>query len=107
MSQIEKIFSALSATPRRLILAYISETPLTAGKIAEKFEMSQPAVSKHLAILENAGLIWKKKQGQYIIYGMEHDTLSGTLADFMQETCPSSRKLKKESNAIGKEKSDE
>ena len=96
MSTPEKVFEALSSTTRRRVLAYLSEAPLSAGAIAERFEMSQPAVSKHLAILEAAGLVWRKREGQFVFYGMERETLSGTLATFLQSVCPPSRALKQE-----------
>ena len=96
MSNAERIFEALSSTPRRRILAYISEGPLSAGDIASRFDMSQPAVSKHLTILENAGLVWRKREGQFVKYGMERNNLSSVLASFLQEVCPPSRSLKKE-----------
>lgn len=102
MSTIEKVFEALGSTNRRRILAYLSETPLTAGDIAKRFDMSQPAISKHLGVLENAGLVWKKREGQFVKYGMQRDTLSGTLAGFLQEVCPPSKKLKSESAALKK-----
>lgn len=92
-----KIFDALSSTPRRRILAYLSKTDMTAGKIAERFEMSQPAVSKHLSVLENAGLVWREKRGQHVHYGLNEDALSATLVHFMAEVCPRSRPLRKES----------
>ena len=95
MSSSENVFYALGSTTRRRILAYLSEQSLTAGAIAERFEMSQPAVSKHLSVLEGAGLVWRKREGQFIRYGMETETLSGTLASFMQEVCPPSRAIKK------------
>ena len=103
MSNAERIFDALSSTPRRKILAYIAEGPLSAGEIAERFEMSQPAVSKHLAILKAAGLVWTERKGQFIKYGMERDTLAGTLAGFLQEVCPPSRALRKERKDTGDE----
>ena len=62
--------------------------------------MSQPAISKHLSVLEAAGLVWKKREGQFVKYGMERDTLTGTLAGFLQEVCPPSRKLKSESTTL-------
>jgi len=97
---MEKVFEALSSTARRRILAYLSEVDLTAGEIASRFEMSQPSVSKHLSVLENAGLIWRRREGQFIRYGLRHDTLASTLGDFLREVCPPSRALKKESRAI-------
>ena len=100
MSSVEKIFEALGSTTRRRILAYLSETPLTAGEVARRFDMSQPAISKHLSVLEGAGLVWKKREGQFVKYGMERETLSGTLAGFLHEVCPPSRKLKAESAAL-------
>ena len=96
MSNRETVFEALSSTPRRRILAYIADGPLTAGEIASRFEMSQPAVSKHLAVLKSAGLVWSRREGQFIKYGMERDTLAGTLAGFLQEVCPPSRALRSE-----------
>ncbi|WP_260085437.1 metalloregulator ArsR/SmtB family transcription factor [Phaeobacter inhibens] len=99
MSSPDKVFEALASTTRRRILAYLSEGPLTAGAVAERFEMSQPAISKHLSVLETADLIWKKREGQFVNYGMKADNLGGTLAKFMQEVCPPSRALKAERRA--------
>jgi len=96
MSSADKIFEALASVTRRRILAYISEAPLSAGDIAARFAMSQPAVSKHLAVLEGAGLVWKRRDGMHVFYGMEQETLSGTLATFLQAVCPPSRALKAE-----------
>jgi ArsR family transcriptional regulator, arsenate/arsenite/antimonite-responsive transcriptional repressor len=100
MSSTEKVFEALASTTRRRILAYVSEGPLSAGDIAARFEMSQPAVSKHLAVLEGAGLVWKKREGMNVFYGMQQETLSGTLATFLQAVCPPSRALKKEAREL-------
>jgi len=99
MSTAEKVFEALSSTTRRRILAYLRERPLHAGGIAARFDMSAPAVSKHLAILEAAGLIWKKREGQFVLYGMEQERLAGHLWSFMQEVCPPSQALRREVRA--------
>lgn len=96
MSSPDKVFEALSSATRRKILAYLRERPLHAGAIADRFEMSKPAVSKHLSILESSGLIWRKREGQFILYGMEQDQLAGHLWTFMQEVCPPSRALRRE-----------
>lgn len=102
----EKIFEALSSTPRRLILSYLSKTDMTAGQIAERFKdtMSAPAVSKHLSILESAGLVWREKRGQNVHYGLKPDGLSATLLNFMGEVCPFSRPLRRESAAAAAKK---
>jgi ArsR family transcriptional regulator len=107
MSSADKVFEALASLPRRRILAYIAEAPLSAGDIAARFEMSQPAVSKHLAVLEAAGLVWKRREGMHVFYGMEQETLSGTLATFMQAVCPPSRALKKEARGKAVERGGE
>ena len=70
-----------------------------AGAIAERFEISKPAMSKHLSILEGAGLIWKKREGQFVLYGMEQENLAGHLWTFMQEVCPPSRAIRAEVKA--------
>jgi DNA-binding transcriptional ArsR family regulator len=101
---MEKIFEALSSTVRRKILAYLSATDLTAGEISDRFDMSKPSVSKHLAVLENAGLIRGEKSGQFIHYSLVRENLVNTLNGFVQEVCPVSRPLKKESQKKAKEK---
>lgn len=98
-----KIFEALSSTPRRLILSYLSEASLTAGEIAERFDMSRPALSKHLKLLESAGLVEGKKQGQYVHYSITEDNLINTLVNFAANFCPQGSPLKKESQRIAKE----
>jgi ArsR family transcriptional regulator, arsenate/arsenite/antimonite-responsive transcriptional repressor len=97
---MEKIFAALSSTARRKILAYLAEAELPAGEIAARFEMTKPAVSKHLQILEHAGLIHGEKRGQFVYYSLVRDNLVNTLTGFVSELCPVSRPLKKESARI-------
>ncbi len=93
---MEKVFEALASTARRKILAYLSGGELTAGEIASRFAMTKPAISKHLSILENAGLIRGEKRGQFIHYALVADNLANTLNGFVQEVCPVSRPLKRE-----------
>jgi DNA-binding transcriptional ArsR family regulator len=94
---MDDVFQALASTARRKILAYLSASNLTAGEIVERFEMSAPSVSKHLRILQNAGLITAEKKGQYVHYSLVRDNLVNTLNGFVQEVCPISRPLKRES----------
>ena len=98
----EKVFEALSSTVRRKILAYLSATDLTAGEIAQRFDISKPSVSKHLAILESAGLISSVKKGQFVHYSLVRDNLINTLNGYVQEVCPVSRPLKKESQKLAR-----
>jgi DNA-binding transcriptional ArsR family regulator len=100
MDNINLVFEALSSTPRRKILSYLSATPLTAGEISERFEMSKPALSKHLKILQIANLITGEKKGQYMHYSLNRDNLVGNLQDFAANFCPVASGLKKESKQI-------
>ncbi|HJX22349.1 MAG TPA: metalloregulator ArsR/SmtB family transcription factor [Steroidobacteraceae bacterium] len=101
---LDKVFAALSSTVRRKILAYLSATELTAGEIAERFAISKPSISKHLSILENAGLIVGERRGQFIHYRLVRDNLLSTLNGYLQEVCPVSRPLKRESARLAKSK---
>ncbi len=99
-----KVFEALSSTPRRLILSYLSSTALTSGEIADRFEMSKPALSKHLKILENAGLVYSEKKGQYVHYSIADNNLVATLVNFAASFCPQGSPLKKESKRLADKK---
>lgn len=98
--QTEKIFEALSSPVRRKILAYLSATSLTAGEIAARFEISKPSLSKHLSVLENAGLVRGEKKGQFIHYSLVRESLVNTLNGYVQEVCPVARPLVKESRKL-------
>lgn len=97
---MEKVFEALASTPRRKILAYLAEVDLTAGEIAARFDMSKPAISKHLQILENAGLVKSEKRGQFVHYSIVTDNLTNTLNGFVHRLCPVSTPLRREGAAI-------
>jgi DNA-binding transcriptional ArsR family regulator len=97
---MDKVFEALASTPRRKILAYLSEAELSAGEIASRFNMTKPSMSKHLKLLEAAGLVSSEKRGQFVYYRLQRDSLASTLLDFLQVMCPVSTSLKKESKAL-------
>jgi ArsR family transcriptional regulator, arsenate/arsenite/antimonite-responsive transcriptional repressor len=103
--QADKIFEALASGPRRQILAYLSKAELTTSELAIKFEMTPPSMSRHLSVLENAGLVTSKRQGQRVIYQLTPDSLVNTLTGFALEICPVAGPLKRESRAIAKRKS--
>ena len=63
-AQLDATFAALADPTRRAILARLSSGDATVGELAEPFAMSQPAVSKHLKVLERAGLIERGRDGQ-------------------------------------------
>ena len=99
---MNKVFEALASAPRRKILAYLSAAELTAGDIAARFAMSKPAISRHLAILESAGLIQGDKRGQFVHYSLVRENLVNVLNGYVQEVCPVARPLRRESRKLGR-----
>lgn len=61
---LDLVFSALSDPTRRAILERLARSEASVTELAAPFEMSLPAISKHLRILENAGLIAREKEGR-------------------------------------------
>lgn len=104
MFRMQRVFEALSSTVRRKILAYLSHAELTAGEIAARFEISKPAVSQHLSVLENAGLVTSEKRGQYVHYRLVEAHLANALNGYLQEVCPVSKPLKTESAELARAK---
>jgi ArsR family transcriptional regulator len=81
---VDKVFAALASESRRQILAYLALDELTAGEIAARFSMSKPAISKHLQLLEAAGLVASEKRGQFVWYSLEREALTGAMAHFLK-----------------------
>lgn len=104
MSDLGKIFDALASAPRRQILAYLSEAELNTSELAERFAMSAPAVSRHLSVLENAGLVMSERRGQFVFYRLNASSLVNSLTGYVFELCPAGRPLKRESRAIARKK---
>ena len=63
--QLDATFAALANPTRRAILARLAQGEATVNALAEPFEMSLPAISKHIKVLERAGLIQKGSRAQY------------------------------------------
>jgi DNA-binding transcriptional ArsR family regulator len=83
--QLSRTFGALSDPTRRAILARLANGEATVTEIAEPFEMSLPAVSKHLKVLERAGLISRGREAQWRPARLDPEPLrkaSGWLDDY-------------------------
>lgn len=65
MDRLSQIFSSLGDPTRRAILARLAKGEVSVGELAEPFDMSLPAVSKHLKVLEKAGLIERARDAQW------------------------------------------
>ena len=102
--QLDRVFDALASRPRREILAYLSKAELTTSELAARFSMSAPAISRHLSVLENAGLVAARREGQRVLYALVPDNLVNTLTGFAFEVCPVGRPLKRESRALARRK---
>ena len=66
--------------------------------------MSAPAISRHLSVLENAGLVQSRREGQRVLYALVPDNLVNTLTGFAFEVCPIGGPLKRESRALARRK---
>jgi DNA-binding transcriptional ArsR family regulator len=65
IDHLTAVFSALADPTRRAILSHLSAGEATVTELAEPFEMSLPAISKHLKVLERAGLISRGREAQW------------------------------------------
>ena len=63
--QLDATFAALADPTRRAILARLASGEATVMELAEPFDMSQPAISKHLKVLEKAGLVVRSQDAQW------------------------------------------
>lgn len=66
MPSLSSVFAALADPTRRALIERLTTGDATVGELANPFSISPPAVSRHLKILEAAGLIERKRVGQYI-----------------------------------------
>lgn len=63
--RLSETFAALANSTRRAILARLSDGAATVNELAEPFDMTLPAISKHIKVLEHAGLIVRAQRAQY------------------------------------------
>ncbi len=78
---INLTFKALADPTRRQILRMLAEKNLTAGEIADAFDMTKPSISHHLNLLKSADLVLAERDGQNIIYSLN----ATVMQEFMQE----------------------
>jgi DNA-binding transcriptional ArsR family regulator len=85
----EAAFAALAEPRRREILLLVRDQPLSVNEIARQFEISQQAVSQHLRVLRDAGLVDVRPVGQRRIYGIRPEGLA-SVTEFLSELWPTS-----------------
>ena len=78
------VFRALADPTRRRVLALLREKPMTAGELADQFDVSKPTMSAHFNVLREAGLIDATKHGKTIIYRLKMSVLEEALMGLAQ-----------------------
>jgi ArsR family transcriptional regulator, arsenate/arsenite/antimonite-responsive transcriptional repressor len=78
------LFKALNDPTRRAILEFLRNKDMTAGEIADKFQISWPSVSHHLELLKRAGLVIAIKEGQFVYYSINTTVMDEILKWLMQ-----------------------
>src|SRR3954447_14082582 len=80
MKSLDQTFAALAGPPRRAIVARLARGDATVGELARPFEISLPAISRHLKILEDAALISNERDGKHRRCRLEREALSEVAA---------------------------
>ncbi len=88
-------FRALADPTRREILDLLGRGEMTAGALAEKFDMSKPSMSHHFAVLKDADLITSRREGQQIWYALNTTVVQDVMAWAMQLIEDSKKKRRK------------
>ena len=81
-------FKALSDKNRRQIINLLKVKDLTAGEIADHFQISKPSISHHLNVLKQAHLVMDERQGQNIIYSLNATVFAELMGWFLDITEP-------------------
>jgi DNA-binding transcriptional ArsR family regulator len=85
MRQLDHTFAALADPTRRAILARLALGEATVGELAEPFEISLPAISKHLRVLESAELITREKRAQQRVCRLQPAAVK-TASDWIEQS---------------------
>lgn len=91
MSPLNNGFKALSDPTRRKILQLLKNRDMTAGEIAEHFQISKPSISHHLNTLKQADLVIDQRQGQNIIYSLNTSVFDNLIGWFLNLTASSAK----------------
>lgn len=82
---IQEVFQAFSDPTRREIVRMLQDGDMSAGAIADRFEMTKPSISHHLGVLKAAGLVRAERRGQEIIYSLQ-STVFQEFLGYLAET---------------------
>jgi DNA-binding transcriptional ArsR family regulator len=82
-----EVFEAIAQPKRREILRLLADRELSAGEVASRFSVTQPAISQHLKVLKEAGLISERRDAQRRLYSVRAEGLAD-LHGFLAEVMP-------------------
>jgi DNA-binding transcriptional ArsR family regulator len=77
---INQVFKGLADPTRRQILRLLGRGEMTAGELAERFDMTKPSMSHHFAVLKEADLVCSRREGQLIWYSINTTVVEDVLA---------------------------
>jgi DNA-binding transcriptional ArsR family regulator len=81
---VNGVFKALSDPTRRRVLQLLRDRPMTAGELADHFDVAKPTMSAHFAVLQQADLIEAERNGRTIVYRLKMSVLEDALLGFAQ-----------------------
>ena len=81
---MSNVFKALADPTRRQVLQLLRSGPMSAGDLAEKFDVTKPTMSAHFAVLREASLIESERHGRTIVYRLRLSVLEDALLSFAQ-----------------------
>ncbi|HEY1961508.1 MAG TPA: autorepressor SdpR family transcription factor [Rhizomicrobium sp.] len=95
-------FDALAHPVRRQILKLLRKRPMSAGEIADRFDLAKPTLSGHFAVLKAADLVWTERKGTSIIYHLNMSVLeeaAAVLLNLTEAVKPKPNRMQKWSTA--------
>ena len=94
-----EVFEALAQPKRREIMRLLADRELSAGEVASRFDVTQPAISQHLKVLKQAGLVSERRDGARRLYSVRPEGLADLHA-FLAAVLPAGlERLKQEAEA--------
>jgi DNA-binding transcriptional ArsR family regulator len=94
---MNEAFKALADPTRREILRLLRQREMSAGELAERFDMTKPSMSHHFTVLKQANLVRARREGQQIIYTLNSTVMEDVLAivwDLFAEQKPGGKERK-------------
>ena len=83
MAETDSVFKALADPTRREILRLLRSGPKSSGQIAQSFDSAWPTISRHLAVLRDAGLVSTERDGSTVMYELETTVFQDTVEQLM------------------------